>query len=115
MGNNSSKKSLKENTSTKTTEPLISKNNLKDKQPDENYKEYFKLVNMKLRRYYEENKNSQINLSICLEKKDFNTVITTKKLVCDPNQSFIYWKKYLLNYLNKQSQKGCVWSSELYE
>jgi len=114
MGNNSSKKSLKENSSTKTTDPLLSKN-FKEKQTDENYKEYFKLVNMKLRRYYEENKNSQINLSICLEKKDFNTVITTKKLICDPNQSFIYWKKYLLNYLNKQSQKGCVWSNDLYE
>ncbi len=82
---------------------------------EDNYKEYFKLVNMKLKRYYEENKNSQINISICLEKKDFNTIVTTKKIVCDPNQKFIYWKKYFLNYLNKQSQKGCVWSNELYE
>jgi hypothetical protein len=114
MGNKSIKNCLKENSNNRMLDPLIAKN-LKEKQTDENYKEYFKLVNMKLRRYYEENKNSQINLSICLEKKDFNTVITTKKLVYDPNQSFIYWKKYFLTYLNKQSQKGCVWSNDLYE
>ena len=93
------------------SEQLIQKTN---KNNSDNYKEYFKLVNMKLRRYYEENKNNQINISICLEKKDFNTVITTKKIICDPSQRYIHWKKYLLDYLNKQTQKGCLWSNELF-
>lgn len=117
MGTSACNKINKETMSTRCSEILISKsnNNNTNKQLTDNYKEYFRFVNMKLRRYYEENKNSQINISICLEKKDFNTIVTTKKIICDPNQKFVYWKKYLLSFLNKQTQKGCVWSNELYE
>ena len=116
MGTSSCNKLYKDNNSTRNSDQLIQKSNAQNnKNLGDNYKEYFKFVNMKLRRYYEENKNSQINISICLEKKDFNTITTTKKLIFDPNQRFVYWKKFFLSYLNKQTQKGCLWSNELYE
>jgi hypothetical protein len=81
----------------------------------ESYKEYFKLIKTKLRQFYEENQNNQFNISISLDKKDFNTVTTAKKIYLNPNQKFIYWKDFLLHYLNKQTVKGCVWSGDLAE
>ncbi len=115
MGASSCKKIYKDNQSVNYSDQFLQKSNLNEKFIGDNFKEYFKFVNMKLKRYYEENKNSQINISICMEKKDFNSITTTKRIICDPNQKFVYWKKYLLNFLNKQTQKGCLWSNELYE
>jgi len=116
MGTSPCKKIYNDNGSTSCSEQLIQKqNNFNNKNLGDNYKEYFKLVNLKLKRFYEENKNNHLNISICLEKKDFNTIQTTKKIIWDPNKKFVYWKKFLLSYLNKQTQKGCLWSNELYE
>lgn len=79
----------------------------------ESYKEYFKLIRYRLRRFYEENQNNQFNISLCLDKKDFNSTSSAKKISINPSQKFIYWKDYLLNYLNKQQNRGFIWASEL--
>jgi hypothetical protein len=80
-----------------------------------NHKEYFKLVRLKLRRFYEENLHNNFNVSISLDKKDFNTVITSKKILLNPSQKFIYWKDYMVNYLEKQREKGVQWAVDLIE
>jgi hypothetical protein len=41
--------------------------------------------------------------------------MTSKKISINPAQKFIYWKDYLLNYLQKQVGKGCTWANDLSE
>jgi hypothetical protein len=109
MGNSHNKKS-----NHPSQENLIYKKKF-SKTDDENYKEYFKLIGLKLRKFYEENQNNQLNISLSLDKKDFNTIMTAKKIMINPTQKFIYWRDFLLEYLNKQSSKGYQWASELFE
>ncbi len=90
-------------------------NKTHSKSDSENYKEYFKLIRHKLVKFYEENQHNQFNISLCLDKKDFNTVSTAKKITINPNQKFVYWKDFLLQYLNKQICKGVIWARDLSE
>jgi hypothetical protein len=85
------------------------------KRDEENYKEYFKMIKMKLRRFYEENQHNQFNISLSLDKKDFNTITTAKKISINPSQKFIFWRDYLVNYLEKQVAKGFNWANDLLE
>ena len=77
--------------------------------------DYFKLIRNQLNRFHKENHNNKFNLSISLEKKDFNTNITSKNITINPNQKFIHWKDYMLNYLGKNKQQEMKWAEELYE
>ena len=111
MGNFCKKKTIQEK-----EESILPKNsNDKNKIKDDSYKEYFKLIKMKLKKFYEENQNNPFNISLSLDKKDFSTIITTKKISIDPNQKFIYWKDYLTNYFQKQTNKGYQWAKEINE
>ena len=94
---------------------LLEKTKVHPKNYDNNHKEYFKLVRYKLRRFYEENLHNQFNISISLDKKDFNTVITTKKVLINPNQKFVYWKDFLIEWLEKKREKGVIWVIDLIE
>lgn len=85
------------------------------KSDEENYREYFKLIGLKLRKFYDENQNNQFNLSLSLDRKDFNTIMTAKKIMINPTQKFIYWKDFLVEYLNKHSSKGHIWANDLME
>ena len=93
-------------------EPLLDK---LDRNYKDNFKEYFRLIKLKVRKFYEENQNNQFNISISLDKKDFNTISTAKKISLDPSQKFIYWKDYITDYLTKQTEKeiGTNWAEEL--
>jgi hypothetical protein len=82
---------------------------------EENCKEYFKLIKLKLRKFYEENQNNHFNISLSLDKKDFNTITTAKRISINPSQKFIHWKDYLLQYLKKRTNKGSTWSSDITE
>jgi hypothetical protein len=82
---------------------------------EKNTKEYFKLVKERLRTLYEENQNSQFNLSISLDKKDFYSMPTSTRISLHANQKFIHWKDYLITYLHKKSKKGHSWCSDLME
>jgi hypothetical protein len=127
MGNTCKKKQKNyNNTSTSEGEDYLIGSNIQStgmnsvygrnsKRDEENYKEYFKLIKMKLRRFYEENQHNQFNISISLDKKDFNTVTTAKKIIINPSQKFIVWKDYLINYLEKQVARGYNWANDLLE
>ncbi len=127
MGNTCNKKQKNyNNTSTSEGEDYLIGSNIQStgmnsvysrnsKRDEENYKEYFKLIKMKLRRFYEENQHNQFNISISLDKKDFNTVTTAKKIIINPSQKFIVWKDYLINYLEKQVARGYNWANDLLE
>ena len=109
MGNTCNKQLRNEN-----NENFLNKNK-HSKSEDENYKEYFKLIRHRLRRFYEENQQNQFNISISLDKKDFNTVITSKRISINPSQKFVFWKDFLINYLSKQVSKGYMWANDLLE
>lgn len=111
MGNTCKKK---KQISSESRESLI-KNPRYSRSDEENYREYFNLIKQKLRMFYEENQNNQFNISLSLDKKDFNTVTTAKKITINPSQKFVYWKDFLLNYLQKQVNKGNIWANELIE
>jgi hypothetical protein len=82
---------------------------------DNNYKQYFDLIKIKQRKFYEENSNSKFNISISLDKRDFHSIALSRRISIEPSQKFIYWKDYLLKYLSKQAAKGYQWSSDLIE
>lgn len=81
----------------------------------ENYKEYFNLIKFKLRRFYTENQNNQFNICLSLDKKDFNTITSGKKIIINPSQKYVHWKDYLLTYLQKRVNKGVLWANDLAE
>ena len=92
---------------------LFEDNKKNNKSELEAYKEYLNLISSKLHRNYNENKNNQINLCLSLNKKDFNTISTSKRISTTKTEKFIYWKDFLLNYLLKQSNKGYTWAENL--
>ncbi len=77
--------------------------------------DYFKLIRHQLNRFYKDNHNNQFNLSISLEKKDFHSNITSKHITINPNQKFIHWKDYMLNYLVKKKHQEMIWTKQLYK
>jgi hypothetical protein len=80
-----------------------------------NTSEYFKLIRNQLHRFYKENQNNKLNLSISLDKRDFNSNVSSKTIHLNPNQKFVYWKDYLLSYLNKKDIQGYQWATDLYK
>jgi hypothetical protein len=79
------------------------------------YKSFFKLVKHTQRHFDEDNYNNVFNISLSLDKKDFNTIITSKKIIINPSLKYTHWKEYLIKYLRKQTTKGYQWSSDLSE
>jgi hypothetical protein len=77
------------------------------------YKNYFSLIEENLNKFYEENRDNQVNLSISLDKKDFNSNFQSKRLVLNHNQKFIYWKDYLMSYLYRVRNQGYEWSDQM--
>jgi hypothetical protein len=77
----------------------------------ENTDEYFKLIKLRMRKFYEENQHNQLNISISLDRKDFSSNISSKNISINPHQKFVYWKEYILKYLNKRAIKGYKWAS----
>jgi hypothetical protein len=114
MGNTCKKRRTEASLPTDNSAKLLSSSHY-SKTEHENYKEYFKLIKQKLRRFYEENQHNQFNISLCLDKKDFTTVTTAKKIIINPSQKFVYWKDFLVHYFSKQSSKGLMWAEELKE
>jgi hypothetical protein len=86
-----------------------------DKLSSNNFKEYFRLVKTRLRQFYDENHNSNLNVSLALDEKSFSSMSVAKRISINPNQKFIHWKDYIINYLNKQSTKGYQWAESLNE
>jgi hypothetical protein len=82
--------------------------------PD-NTNEYFKVLKTQMRRFYKENQNNQFNISISLDKRDFNSTISSKLISINPNQKFIYWKDYFTKFLTKRSNHGYRWANNLLE
>jgi hypothetical protein len=80
-----------------------------------NTDEYFKTIKSQMRRFYDENQHNQFNISISLDKRDFNSNISSRKISLNPNQKFIYWKDYIGKYLNKRSNEGYKWATEILE
>ena len=93
-------------------ENLMTQENYLDKS-DTIIKNYFDILKNIFHQNYEENRNNEINLSLCLDKRDFETIITTKKVILNKKRKFVYWKDYLLNYLNKKIQLGYSWADGL--
>lgn len=89
-------------------------NNSNEKVPQKEFSDYFSLINKKMLRYYEENKNNKFNLNLSLDKKDFNYTPISRRIEVNNNIDFIYWKTYFLNYLSKQNKKGHYWAGELF-
>ena len=75
--------------------------------------EYFQTIKQIFLKNHKENRNNQINISVSLDKRDFDSVITSKKVFLNKKQKYVYWKDYLLRYLNRKVQNGYVWAEEL--
>ncbi len=78
-------------------------------------KAYSDTINVKLRQSYFENYNNKFNVSISLDKKDFNAPFAIKKYSVLEERDFIPWKDYFRSYLVRQIKKGFDWASELLE
>lgn len=111
MGGFCSKKKV--NSQEDIKESLIKSNPSSEKKSKGKYKQYFQLVEENLKRYYHENRANPVNVSISLDKKDFNSNLQSKRIVINNKQKFIYWKDYLLSYLYRTSSRGYEWSHEL--
>lgn len=70
----------------------------------ENFNEYFNMIKTKVAKFYQENQNNQFNISVSLDRKDFNQLSIPKKLKLNSSEQFVYWKDYLVEYLTKQAQ-----------
>ena len=110
MGNKCWKRKIFE--SNDILESLMSNENYFDTS-DKIFKNYFKIIKNKFFENYKENRNNLINISLSLEKRDFETIITSKKVLMNKKMKFIYWKDYFLRFLNKMGQKGYTWADEL--
>ena len=84
---------------------------ISNKSFDENHKTYFDIVRDKLRKFYYDNRNSRLNVSMSLNKKDFSSLTSAKKISISATEE--NWKEFLLKYINKQVNKEVKWSYEL--
>lgn len=73
---------------------------------DDNFKEYFKMIHNKVYKFYKENQTNQFNITISLDKKDFNQISIPKKVKLNHTEKFIYWKDYIVDYLIKHMNLG---------
>jgi hypothetical protein len=82
---------------------------------DSSTTDYFNLVKHKLRKMYEENENNPFNLTLTLDKKDFASVSSSRRVSSNNKKEYIYWKDYLTDYLLRKTKKGHIWCSDLLE
>ncbi len=80
---------------------------------DEDFSQYFDMIRLKVSKFYKENQNNQFNISISLDKREFNQSIVPKRFNLNPSERFVYWKDYLLEFLEKSSTENCTWINEL--
>ena len=111
MGGLFSKNNNKVNIEANLEETLIESN--QPSYSDEKYNKFFGLVNENLKRFYNENKRNSANISISLDKKEFNSKIHSKRIVIDHNKKYIYWKDYIMDYFYRTSNRGYEWSLDL--
>ena len=104
----------KQNKDEELLKPFINSTTFKDT-IDEDFSEYFNMIRLKVSKFYQENQNNQFNISISLDKKDFNQSSLPKRITLDPNEKYIYWKDYLIDYLSKQSSVKEPWAIEMLE
>ena len=84
--------------------------NILEDNNEDNFDEYFNMIKLKVSNFYQENQSNQFNISISLDKKDFNQASTiSKKVKFNTNEKFVYWKDYLLEYLIKQNSNENPW------
>ena len=57
------------------------------------------MIKTKVAKFYQENQNNQFNISVSLDRKDFNQLSIPKKLKLNSSEQFVYWKDYLVDYL----------------
>ena len=84
-----------------------------NKDYNDNHKVYFEIINEKIRKFYFDNRNSQMNISLSLDKKDFSSISSAKIFSMNPSKQIIHWKDYLLEFIDKKSKKGCKWIKKL--
>jgi len=77
---------------------------------DIEFGEYFHLIKQQANKFYLENQNNKFNVSISLDKKDFNSPFATKKFNHPEDKKYVYWKDFLSNYLLKKSKNGFEWA-----
>ncbi len=70
-------------------------------------------MNDRLKRFYLDNRNSMESISISIDKKDFNSMSSTKTLCVNPKQNYIHWSEYFMDYLEKINKKKVKWANEL--
>lgn len=80
---------------------------------DEIFHNYFNEIKKSYNKNYKENRNNQINISLSLDKRDFESIFTTKKNFQNKKQKFVYWKEYLVKFFNKKSQNGFKFADNL--
>lgn len=80
---------------------------------DSIFPKYYEFLKTKHLKNYKDNRNNQTNISLSLDKRGFDSLITTKKVLLNKKKKFIYWKDFLLKYLNKKVQEGYKWAEEL--
>jgi hypothetical protein len=95
------------------TKSRESKNKITTIQNDPDTMDYFKLIKLKLRKIYEENENNLFNLTLSLDKKDFISISSSRRISANNDLEYIYWKDYLINYLKEEDKKGEVWCNDL--
>ena len=112
MGGNclKNKKNLKENGQILLQENVIE---IINKTYNDHSKIYFNIINEKLKDFYKHNRNDQMNVSMTLDKKDFNTISSANKASIILKESTLNWKDYILKYLHKQAKKENKWAENL--
>jgi hypothetical protein len=80
---------------------------------DSIFPKYYEFLKVNHIKNYKENRNNQTNISLSLDKKGFDSLITTKKVFLNKKKKFVYWKDFLLKYLNKKVQEGYKWAEDL--
>ena len=73
-------------------------------------KDYFKLINSCLTDAYNENRNSKLNQTISLQKKEFGGNVINKTY-----DRYIDWLDYLCIFLRDQIAEGKEWARELFD
>ena len=74
-------------------------------------KGYFNLINKEVKKRYEANHHRKNNIQVSYTGKEFSK--TKVKELNVKKYKFIYWKKYLLTYLEKKINKGKIWAVNL--
>ena len=80
---------------------------------EEKYRTFSGLVQDNIKLFYQENRFNPVNISICLDKKDFNSKIQSKRIVINHKKKYVNWKDYFIDFLYHTSNKGYDWSHEL--